>query len=88
MKKLSDAHGIHLKRHQRREEEERVKRRAAPFAIAKKESKSRLPKVGLSTDAAWKTREGVLRYYTDSYTAIDAVMKALAEKGEPDVKKC
>jgi len=76
-KKLSDVHCFHLKKHQRHEEDERVKRRAA--TSTKKASKSRPPKVRLSSNAAWRIREGMLRHYSDPYTAVADLMKAMTE---------
>ena len=55
-----------------------MKRRAA--TSTKKASKIRPPKLRLSTDAAWRIREGVLRHYSDPFTAVDDLMKAMTEK--------
>ena len=77
-KKLSDVHCFHLKKHQRHEEDERVKRRSV--TSTKKVSKSRASKHTISTDATWRMRDGVLRHYSDPYTAIEDLIKAMTEK--------
>ncbi len=87
-KRLKDAHVHHQKRHQRQQDEARLRRRTAgPPTLSKKGSKSKLQggsssnlvnSKRLSTDAAWRIRESVVRHHADPYVAVSALVKVVA----------
>lgn len=73
-RKITDAQQLHERRHKKQEDEARLRRRTGSFLAAKKTSKSKLsPQPRLSTDAAWRIRESVVRHYADPFVAISAI---------------
>ena len=87
-KRLSELHAFHLSRHQKHQEAERRQRSSSftvpgrPRAATGGGSGPKKPGSGsakLSTEPAWKTREGVVRHHAEPFVAISS-LKRMIEK--------